>query len=475
MPDNGAFDDLRRLADWVARSGADHPSGSATVQFERLARRLGVTAVPLLGRALRDVNPVRREIARRALAMLATTPARARVIVELRGVATDASGDDAKVSALGLLSELGEHAAARFSDPTAIQRRSALALAAQLETPADVASAADLMVRQLDDRDVLQMLEILVEVAPDAAYRLATELANRLDLDDAQRGPIVALLGEAPRAEPHRPAGRGARPTHAAVLVDAATRIVVVASRKVTGQRRWRRWAVLIGAGGTIDDCLHEDDARTGDGDDAAGLIASLCADGYRVASNEIDHARAVVASAVRRTSRSGAALASAYYLGRDLLDLNDAHVVRARAAASSPLGRALDLLATDDPVAARALLEHAPFGADREAALAACLLAQDDIAAAIEPLERAISAEPAWPLHHWNLAAALHRLGDTSRCYHALQRFVATSDAPTALLADPDQPARITNAARMLAEIERTARLTGISLTRPRKRRART
>ena len=510
MPDHGAFEDLRRLSDWFTQSvevasrtntthatlGSSTNTSRATLQFERLARRLGTTAVPLLGRELRDHNPIRREIARRTLAMLAATPARTRIIVELRSIAADGSGDEAKVSALGLLAELGEHAAARFSDPTAIQRRSALALAAQLETPGDVASAADLMVRQLDDRDVMQMLEILVEAAPEAAYRLATELAGRLDLDDSQREHVTALLADTPTpARDHPAAARPARPTHAAVLVDgprptgsvsvrlaslveAAARIVVVASRKVNGQRRWRRWAVLIGTNGRIDDCLYEDDARRGDGDDAAGLIASLCADGYRVASNEIDHARTVVEAAIRRTSRSGDPLASAYYLGRDLLDLRDAHVVRPAPEASTVLSRALDLLAHGDPVGARVLLDRSTgIASDPQiaAAIAACLCVQGEIAAAIEPLERAIAGEPAWPLHHWNHAVALHRLGDRSGCYHALRRFVATSDAPGGLSGDPDQPGRVAIAARMVAQIERSARLSGVSLARPRRRRVRT
>ncbi len=60
---------------------------------------------------------------------------------------------------------------------------------------------------------------------------------------------------------------------------------------------------MLIGASGRIEDCLHEEEA--GDAGDAAPLVASLCADGYRIASHEVDHARAVVTKAARVTSRS--------------------------------------------------------------------------------------------------------------------------------------------------------------------------
>jgi hypothetical protein len=109
----------------------------------------------------------------------------------------------------------------------------------------------------------------------------------------------------------------------------------------------------------------------------------------------------------------------------------------------------------------------------DVAAAAAACLLAEGRAADALAPLARALDAEPEWPLHHWNHAAALHALGDIAGCYHALRRFVATSSTPSGLDGDPDHPARVGLATRMLAELERTARLTGASLRRPRRKRA--
>src|SRR3569623_1346868 len=123
-------------------------------------------------------------------------------------------------------------------------------------------------------------------------------------------------------------AARPRRPTLVAILGDAAARLVVVARRKLAGERRWRRFAVLIHRDGHIDDCLHEDAA-----DDHAPLIANLVADGYRVASSDLERARGIVAAAARQTVASAAPadeparLTSAYYLGRDLLDLGDAHL----------------------------------------------------------------------------------------------------------------------------------------------------
>jgi tetratricopeptide (TPR) repeat protein len=460
-----AFRDLRRLADWF-ETGSHEPFGPGV---ERLVHRLGATAVPLLCRELRGSDALRRDAARDALETLAThdAAARVRVTAELHVITEGAAADDAKVVALGLLSELGEHVDVRFADPTAIRTRSAIALASHLETAAELASAADLMVHQLDASDIVQMLEIMVDTAPDAARRLATELAQRLDLAGDLRDRI-ALVAAAIGAGLAEPAGHPPERTQLAVLVDAATRRVVIAGHRLAGARGWRRWAVLIDASGRIVDCLHEDDA--GPHGTTAALTAQLCADGYRVASTDPDHAREVVATAARLTAESTRALPSPYYLGRDLLGLGDAHLRGGRGdPASAALARAIELVAAGDHARALPVLERCdPDHPEAAAARAAALLAQHQPAAALAALEHALAAEPDWPLHHWNLAAAHRQLGDDRGCYQALQRFVATSAIPSGLFGDPDQPARVGCAHRLIAELERTALLTGRPLRRP-------
>jgi tetratricopeptide (TPR) repeat protein len=454
-----AFADLRRLADALSALETRTLKAAALRVIDQLTAKLDRLAVPLLVRTLRDGSPVSREAARDALAKLATKPARDRVLEALRTLIAEPASDEVKVCALGLLAELGAPDTATFSDPAAIQRRSALALAAQLETPSEIANAADMMVRGLDDRSVVQMLEVLLEVAPPAAHRLAGELALRLDLDRDQRAKLAAVVSASSIELP--PISERVRPTHVAVLVDAAARIVVVATRKHGGERTWRRWAVLIAESGCIEDCLHEDSAPDA-ADPAATLIANLCADGYRVASSELDHARTLVATAARRTARAHAPLASGYYLGRDLLDLRDAHVI-VEHVETPVLAKAVELLATD-PAGARALFERCPpeiaITTDWAAGYGACLLALGEHAAAIAPLERAIAAEPTWPLHHWNLAAACHRLGDPRGCQTALRRFIATSAQAASLIDDVDQVARLAHARQLVGELERIARI---------------
>lgn len=462
---DAAFRDLRRLADWFSLGRSRSPS-----HIERLLKRLGVTAVPFLGRQLSSSDARRREVARDALEALAGLgeAERGRVAAELQAITSGAVPDEAKVVALGLLSELGEHADARFADPERIRERSAIALAAHLETAADVAGAADLMIQQLEPDDMLEMLEVMAASAPDAARRLATELTLRLDAPASARERLCTLVARVPSAPVRQAQAARDRLPQVAVLVDAAARLVVIASRRIAGGRGWRRWAVLIGASGRIDDCLHEDDAGPDDG--AEPLIATLCADGYRVASSERDHARDVVAAAARRTAEATRALPSPYYLGRDLLELGDAHLGGRATAdpASTALAHAIELVAAGEHARALPLLERCALdNPDAAAAHAACLLVLDRPGDALVSLDRALAAEPEWPLHHWNRAAALHQLGDRRGCYDALRRFVATSAIPSGLFGDAEQPARVGRAERMLAELERTARLAGQPLRR--------
>jgi tetratricopeptide (TPR) repeat protein len=472
MAPESAFADLRRLADWFASLSLGAHRG---VSIERLVLRLGATCIPLLGREMCSRDAKRREAARGALGQLATkTSARPRVIAELRKIAASDAADDGKVCALGLLAELGERAAARFSDPGAIQRRSAIALAAQLGNAADVAAAADMMIHQLADDEIVHLIEVMREASAGAAYHLAVELCARLDLaaDTRERIADLALGQVAPLPVSER--ARAPRPTHCAVLVDATGRAVVVASRKISGERRWRRWAVLIGPHGAIDDCIHEE--LTGPDGDHAPLVASLVADGYSVATTDLERARGLVAAAARHASEApgGARLTSAYYLGRDLLDLGEAHLGgRAHAhPTSNTLGRAVELIADGEIPRAQVLLARCAESADVAAATAACLIAQQRFADALAHLLRAIELEPDFALHHWNLAAVLHQLGDGSGSYHALRRFLATSSNPTGLYADPDQPARVALATRIIADLERSARLAGTRLARPRRKR---
>ncbi|MCX5747415.1 MAG: tetratricopeptide repeat protein [Proteobacteria bacterium] len=448
--------DLQTLRDWLA-------CPTAQIRIEALITRLGTVAVPLLGRALASADPIRRDAARVGFGFAGRGPARTRVVGELRSIVTAAhGGDDTKSVALALLADLGAREDAKFDDAGSILRRSVSQFAAQLESRADITSAADLVVRQA--MDVLQFLSLLDKIAPSATIALADELAVRLDLAPELRAKIVELYEAPDKRVQREPTSRSARRIAVTILVDAAARLVVIASRKLDA-RRVRRWAVLIGHTGRVDDCLYD----IAGPDAATSLVENLCADGYQVASTDRDRARAIVTGAARRT---GAALTSQYYFGRDLLDLADAHVA---ARPRSLLARVVELLADGQLAEADTLLDRCDAAnPDVCATRAAIALARGDHAAAIAPLERAISLDPEWPLHHWNLGVARYRLGDMTATL-ALQRFVATSAAPTGLYGDAEQPGRIACAERMIAELERRARLLEPDTTRARARRSRT
>lgn len=472
-----SFVDLRRLAEWFETQGEGRSGRASTpaLSIERIVRRLGALCIPLLGRELLSRDPHRREAARTALAHVARD-IRPRVVAQLRHIASSDAHDESKVCALGLLAELGEKTSAKLMDPSAMQRRSAIALASELDNPADVAAAADMMIHKLAETEMTQLLEVMVEASSGAAYHLALELCARLDLSPTTRERIaqIALNSSVPLPVHER---RAPRPLHISVLADPAGRAVVVVCRKLAGERRWRRWAVLIGSDGGIDDCIHED--RAGLDLDHVPLVSKLVADGYELTSKDIDRARGLVVAAARHNaggSERPDRLPAAYYLGRDLLDLGEAHLggrVHAHPT-STTLGRAIELIADADLRGAQALLARCrEENADALAATAACLLAQKQWADALTPLTRAIELEPDFPLHHWNHATALYELGDASGCYHALRRFLTTSERPTGLYADPDQLSRVALASRLLSDLERTARLHGRPLaTRPRRKR---
>ena len=323
------------------------------------------------------------------------------------------------------------------------------------------------MLGDLPEDDLVQLITAIAEASPDAAAAIARELAARLDVDLDLRVRIAELVpAGAQPAVVRRP-----RATSVIVLADGGARLVVLATQRVIGTRHWRRWAIAIAPHGHIDDAVYDDDA-----DDHAISIEPLLDAGFRVASDDRDHARTLVAAAARRAAETPRGLPAAYYLGRDLLELGDVHLGdRPRLGAAPPLARALELLAFGDHERARDLLARCDANdADVAAALGACALAEGRPAAALAPLGHATDVEPEWPLHHWNLAVAHHQLGDARACCRALRRFLTTSARPTGLYADVDQPSRVACAHHLLAQHDRQARLTGPATPRARRRRKR-
>jgi len=465
---------LRRIANGFATisSAGDH-SRDRLVADVRLAGR---SAIPLLGRELGGTCDRRRALARVLLCEV-TDEHRARIVDELHAIVRGGATDSGKAAALGLLAELGvEDTAARFADPRDVQRRSAAQLAAHLETRADIASAADLLVHELDADDLVSIVEAMADAAPARTASLVAELSARLDLDAAIRSElrrIIAPLALTGAAADRSPRATG-RPAMLALLEDDDGRRVVVVSRRAGAT--WRNFAALIDGDGTLDDCMYEDETTP----DVLerDVVGTLLEQGYRRRPATIAVARTVVAAAAVRAAGSARGLPSTYYLGRDLLGLGDTHLgARARASALATLhGRAVDLLADGEHARARPLLEHcarlAPEDADVAASLGSCLLAVDEVDAARLHLERATRLEPTWALHHWNLASACHRAGDRAECWRALRGFLVLAEGATGF-GDAAHAERLGVARRFVADFERAAHLAGERLPSGRRRRA--
>ncbi len=459
----GTFIALQRLA----RSIGDGSTVSASLR--RDAAGLGLVALPLCLRELASLDPARRRVAVGLLLAIAAQH-RARVVAEVRLLIEGAGDgrtctDGVKVAALSLLADLDEPAPApRFADPADVHRRSLSDLAELLTSAPDVALAGDLLLEQLDGEDLIDFVDGLIQSRPTRASHLVDELLGRTELDAGVRaelrriGAPLALIAD--QVEPLRDHPLGPPRLHK--LRDAAGRVVVIVSRR--GGTGRRCLGLLIGVDGALGDAMHRDDAApevvTHE------IVAPLCDDGYAPITTTYRALCAEVAAAARRTVEAGARLPGAYYLGRDLLELGDAHVQRARPPDPhvTLLGRATDLLGRGEHERARPLFERCaaerPQDAEVRSGLGLCLLAAGEIDAAAVHLEQAAGLDPSWATHLWNLAALRHRQGRSAACYLALRRFRAGADRTPAAARDAAHAQRVALAGELLAAYERRVHL---------------
>lgn len=493
MERGSSFEALRRLATCFEKLDAR--------AARKLIVRLGAVALPMLTRELAGERAPhlaaarlvdRRELAASLLTTLvAEHPAlRARALRELAAVEQRGPAEhraDFAARARALAAELGSSAprptaahraagiAAAASGPEdeAAQRQNALALAGELHSPADVAAAADLMTKQLDGAEMLSLLETMTETAPDAATALLRELSGRLDLDSGVRSELRALAAAAHVQPPPSPAPatageRPRRPSRAGLsstvlLEDGKGSQVIVAVRRRGAQRRWRRFAVLIGADGALEDCLYEDDVPAAELGDpmSAPLLSGLVAEGFRViaeGSEGAGRARGLAAEAVRRAAAIPHRLTSAYFLGRDILELGDVHLGprSSHGELASAIGRAVDLLAAGEVARAQEVAARcarvAPDDPDVASTLGQCHLAAGELTAAAEWLARAAAAEPSWPMHHWNLAAVHHRADCSAACAEALAAFLSAVEQRGEAVRDRELDERVAMARRYVA-----------------------
>lgn len=435
----GGFLALRDLADSFGEARSERRKRD----LRALAASLGSVAIPLCLRQLDGPDADHRVWAAELLQSIAVADdgaQRGRVVGELHRLAAErALTDDVKVSVLSLLADL-------------------------LTCRPDIAFAADLLVTQLDPEALIDFVDGLIQTAPARASHLIDELLVRTDLEPALRGELVRIAAPLSLIESEPLAEEPRRRARIVCLRHPGGRLVVLATRRAHPGST--RCLVLLVDDGELIDGLYRDDAAPPAID--AELVAPLLADGFVPVAERAAAVRELLVAAARTTIAAGDELPSAYFLGRDLLDLGDAHQPDRWQpdAATTLLGRATDLLAAGEAERARPLLERcadlAPDDPDAASSLGLCLLASGDLEGARRQLERAARLEPAWPIHVWNLAAIAHRQGRIDACYVAMRRFLVLSRTPRGLAGDADQAARVELAERFVVDHERLCRLQG-------------
>jgi hypothetical protein len=218
----------------------------------RLVRELGTTAVPLLVRKLGSPRADAARWAGTLLGQLADDAgARDRVLDAVRACATaSGSNDRERARAQALLADLdGEGVAGN----TAVRDRSLRELARCLESPAEVARAADLLLPQLAADEPLEVLDAFGTSEADRAAALLDELLVRDDLDERTRSELRRL--RAPLRVERRPAPTATRARPAvqvAVHPDGRELVVAIARRGAARPPRYRAFGALADEEGTM-------------------------------------------------------------------------------------------------------------------------------------------------------------------------------------------------------------------------------
>lgn len=455
------FADLQRLA----RHLEDLDGEGA----RRALARADATALPLLRRAALAPQPARAALARDLLCELveARPELAPRAVAQLTEALNDGC-DRTKTAALLVLERLGSPLpATTFRDPHEVEEQSARALATQLSCAADVAAAAALMMERLEAGELLGLLERIATNAPIKAGWLARELAARLDLAPELRSEVRRLSAGHELSQPVAPPS-GAEAVEVVVLDHPSGAVFIVASAQ-----GGRQLVLELDRAGQLEGCEYRAASPTA----ARGLVQARLRDGYRLRSRDAELARSLCLAAVRRAAARPGGLPASYYLGRDLLDLREVHLEqRSRhESLATAVGRAVDLLAAGELARATELAETcvalAPEHVDAAATLGLCLLAADQAQAALPLLERAASAEPRWAMHHWNLAAAYHRLGDAGECARALAAFLEALERRGSMTSDGDHGQRAALARRYVAaHLPLPARKPGVRRTKRRR-----
>jgi Flp pilus assembly protein TadD len=442
--------------------------GRLPVAHERTVRRLvvelGATAVPALVRQLCGGRVTSAGWAAALLEELAERPdgPRLRVAAALRAAAAEATvNEPARMRVLSLLARIGVELPATVTIPNlfTLRDRSLRELASSLDSAAEVARAADLLVTQLDDDDLLDFCDDFVTREPASAAALLDEMLGRDDVGEQTRGELRRLrapLAVGPRS--HAGRGPGGRPMVQGGRHRDGRHVLVAVTPRPGVPRRYRALVAVIGKAGLLEAVTYQPELTLGALQ--RNVVAPLRTAGFALRRATLRLAASRIAVAARAARADARKLPSDFYLGRDIVGLTSEHLGAGPPSShhAALLSRALDLLAAGEQAQARPLLLRyvalRPEDPEGCANLGVCLLGLGAAGEALTHLRRAIWLEPQGSLHFWNLAAAHHARGDLGGCYLALTDYVDRNDTS----ARAEERQRV--AAGFLAEYDRLARV---------------
>lgn len=420
MKNSKTFENLLELSRSF-ESIPTHPSGRG--QVVRVVETLGPTAVPLL---LRKLSAGTDDESRWAEYLLSRA-GNERAILGLKALCDAlpaAAVAPRRDRALMLLAELGAplRAPVRPADAPGLDPRAAEALVDGLVHRSDAALAADRLVALVEPVDVLPICRRLAAAKGALVAPLVEELLAR---DDVWPGAMRALaelrarLGPTPHA-PSVPSRvwTGSGPYGTAIFA---------LGRGRQGKPR-RALLVQLDPDGNLARAVYDADGSTGFA--LAAVRARLAAEGTVLRRTRVGSVSPRVALAARRARTAGERLPRAYFLGRDLVGLDDEHTAPPPPAASaSLLEKGIIASRAGDPVRARPMLAAfvAVHPEDAEALtwLANALMQLGDAAAALGHLRAAARLDPEDPVRHWNVSAAARQAGKLGTSYLALGEFL--------------------------------------------------
>ncbi len=344
-------------------------------------------------------------------------------------------------------------------------------LASCIASPAKLARAANSLLCELAAADILEFVEDVSEEQPVVARSLICELLARDSLTTNTRASLqqlaVSTKADSSHAEPWcetpanstegakhpRSAKQGALKTDAnsfgTSFLDAISaprrrglriakhddgRSALIAYAQCDdASGTYRALCLLIDCRSTLQNCEYLEQVARGTIESL--MLRPLAEAGYELSPLAPGTIKQHAIAAAHRRLRMGTPMPRSYYLGRDLMNLSDEHLLgrsprsRRRTKNAALLARGTELLRSGRAERAiELLIRYAnghPNDSEALATLASCLLEVGETKRARTYLGRASALAPDVGRYHWNRAALAHEEGRIGECYLALKEYL--------------------------------------------------